>query len=164
MKTFLIKSALFILIGIFPISCKKYEEGPWFSFRGVDNRIEGFWELEYLFINDVDSTAAVKSQLCDGLLELSIPYQLNHQGEWKISPDTNVCKQCKGDWAFSKDKKTLYIGRSNTDTCEFNFVGPFLSSNYVNWEIEKLTFKQLWLSTVFNGQNCWAHFKKVDYP
>ena len=140
---------LFIILIFF--SCKKYEEGPWFSFRGVDKRIEGFWELEYLFINDVDSTAAVKSQLCSGILELSIPYQLKHQGDWKIWPDTNICKQCKGGWAFSKDKRTISIGHDSIDTCAFISVGPYLSSNYVNWEIEKLTFKQLWLSTVFNG-------------
>jgi len=160
------KILLVLFIAMIFFSCKKYEEGLWFSFRGVDKRIEGFWELEYLFINDVDSTAAVKSQDCNGLLFLSIPYDLKHEGDWSLAPVNGTCKQCKGEWGISKDKKFLGIEHRSNDTCEFKSVGPYLASNSIEikWQIIKLTVKQLWLETEYNGQNCWAHFKKVDYP
>ena len=117
------------------VSCKKYEEGPWFSFRGVDKRVQGFWDLEYLFIGDVDSTAAVKSQLCSGLLFLNTLYDINHAGVWSLENENTSCKHCKGEWVFSKDKRDLFIEHPSKDTCSFKSVGPFLATNYIKWKI-----------------------------
>ncbi|MEP7265626.1 MAG: hypothetical protein ABI772_14065 [Bacteroidota bacterium] len=152
----------FTIISLLLVSfgCKKYEEGPLISFRSKDSRIIGFWVLEYLYINNIDSTEAVKTQTCDGGLFFTIPSKHYHEGNWVSVTYTSGCRGCSGYWSLSHNKKTLSIEHRTTDSCSFRSIGPYLAANGVAWEIRRLTKDQLWLATEYNGQNCWAHFKK----
>jgi hypothetical protein len=46
---------IFSLLLASSLSCKKYEEGPWISFRSAYNRILGNWKVISYTVNGVDS-------------------------------------------------------------------------------------------------------------
>ncbi|MFH2095177.1 MAG: hypothetical protein ABIJ16_05710, partial [Bacteroidota bacterium] len=45
--------------------CKKYEEGPWISFRKSERRIEQDWKLESFKINDIEHVNDVIQEFGD---------------------------------------------------------------------------------------------------
>ena len=142
-------------------SCKKYEEGPDISFRSIDKKIYGYWELEYLYINDHDSTAKVKEQECYEKLFITVPSKKNEKGEWvmfKGPSYLNVGGQCiiGGDF-----EPSISIWNIRDSTC-FRSVGVYLRPGEYTWTITRLTKKQFWIKTTWNNQRTWAHFKKVE--
>ncbi|MEP7265627.1 MAG: hypothetical protein ABI772_14070 [Bacteroidota bacterium] len=154
---------LFILL--IPLhGCKKYEEGPLISFRSKDKRLNGIWRLEHLYINNIDSITAVSSQYCNGDLYIYYQSKQHNEGHWETVVDYQNCKKCYGYWGLSHNKKNIYIEHMISDSCTFRSVGPYLATDHDEWEIRKLTMDQLWLSTVYKGQNCWIHFKSIKKP
>jgi len=65
MKTKII--IMLIIICLFLLTCKKYEEGPAFSFRSVKNRMYGQWRVRELLVdNAIDSINPDSEQLTSG--------------------------------------------------------------------------------------------------
>lgn len=53
--------SLFVMIIVFISNgCKKYPEGPKFSLRSINSRLEGRWEMIRYDIDDIDSLSIVK--------------------------------------------------------------------------------------------------------
>ncbi len=161
MKTFLIKSALFILIGILPLSCKKYEEGPWFSLRSIENRINGNWKLEYLYINDNDSTSRVKEQECYDKLLIKINSKTPKTGSWQMYKGPTFLNVYGTCFIGGKNCNEFNIWNFRDSSC-FQSVGAYLRPGEFNWTITRLTNKQFWIKTTWNNQRTWAHFKKIE--
>ncbi len=66
-----------------------------------------------------------------------------------------------GDWDFTNDKKDLTIhGIPSSNLGET----PFITGLQVNWEIQRLTDKQMWLKVNYNGIEYYTKFNKLkDY-
>ncbi|GAB4278096.1 MAG: hypothetical protein Kow0068_01590 [Marinilabiliales bacterium] len=47
---------LILIVLLFNVACKKYEEGPCISLRSKDNRLCNYWDVDFIYINGIDST------------------------------------------------------------------------------------------------------------
>jgi hypothetical protein len=150
----------FIISAVIISGCKKYEEGPCFSLRSKENRVRGEWELEYLYINGVDSTQAVKSQTCYGNLFINTESKHYLEGNWDLKYDYHSCNRCDGTWSFEDKNRVFIFDVEERDTTDFKPVGPYMNIKHRSWEIRRLTKDQFWIATNFNGDECWVHFKK----
>ncbi len=130
-------SLLMIMVLLFSLSsCFRYDEGPFFSFRSVKNRVSGNWELL-----DISSFA----------LNEDIFYEMDKDG--RVTRTTTfeqngemVTEVSDGTWNFEDGKKDL----------EITFDGESPRS----YDIQKLTNQDMWLrEKVIERQ--WE-FKKVD--
>jgi hypothetical protein len=101
------------------ISCSKYEDGPFITFRSKKFRLEGTWKYQAIIYKDNGVTVT------DNLPTLKMTFLKNgtysentgYAGTWKFSGTTNL--------VINKSKDT-----SNIE---------------ISWEIIRLANKQLWL-------------------
>lgn len=158
MKT---KSILFalIIISILLFSCRKYDDNPLIDIGSVQCRIEGIWDVQYIFVNSVDSTYYLKSDTCYRPLKfLSYEEAISNTNVVSANQNYTAC-DIYGFYSFVNSKNDLSI---DLYSCGFNNVG-FFGCHYgqaLIWEIKKLTSDQLWIERTSNGINCWIHFTK----
>lgn len=115
--------------------CKKYEDGPYISFKTRKERITNIWKVEKAYRDGQDITDVYQTQN-PGLTwhfddNQNATRSLSQQGE-KIN--TN------GKWAFQSDDEELAISLSN----------PLYSEEIV-WVIKRLTTTQLWVMYTVDG-------------
>jgi hypothetical protein len=136
---------LFIIF-LFIISCR-YEDGPTISLRSPEQRLKGYYDVNSFSINDIDSTTYYKDSCgCD--LWIS-------PGESKIVNYVCILTACKGEdtWGsflLSNKRDKLFI---SFDSTSMGGIGPLSSNTYIEWEIARLTNKNLWIKTNYNGKD-----------
>jgi len=143
-----------IIIPILIFSGCRYKEGPLISFRSIEKRIKGTWEIVGLTSDGVDSTQYYKDS-CGG----------NMQVLWdSSSPDR------RGSFNFINGKKDLsaechFDGSDFSTVIDVNFgnqnkiIGP-IGNGKSSWKILKLTMKNFKISTDINGKTYVISFKK----
>lgn len=139
--------------------CRKYENNPLFEIGSVQSRIEGVWDVEYIFVNGVDSTIPLKSDSCYSSLRFLSPSQGTSNTNIVSSKQNYTNCDIYGFYGFVNDKNDLSI---DLYTCGFKKVGFFGCgfNQAMTWKINKLTSNQLWIERTSNGINCWIHFTK----
>lgn len=153
---------IFISIALLSLfGCRKYDDNPLFEIGNVEKRIVGVWDVEYIFVNGVDSTLALKSDTCYRKLQFL--------GEGQGTSNTNIVaspqpyNRCEiyGFYSFANSKNDIKIDLFN---CGFKNVGFFgcANSQALSWEINKLTSDQLWIERTSDNINCWIHFTKIE--
>jgi hypothetical protein len=144
-KTILIILVLATVVG----GCKKYEEGPCISFRSVTNRLYGEYEITSYTINGEDSL----SLYCDSLK--------NHLEIYFDKADLDINLNIWGTRADGAWRVLLCSCNLTNDNSIFNFnhcggdigTGPFTPiSQKIEWEILRLTKKELKMKTTYNGK------------
>lgn len=145
------KKIILMLIAITTIACacKKYEEGPCISLRSAENRIIGSWDLTELSV--------------DGFDKLDLYYDsLGKDFEFLITDDhLKVCRMYgpKKDgggvrlywiWRLFNEKKILKI-ENTYGTIHTPSWGPFKVFVRLEWEILRLTNREMKLRTIYNG-------------
>ena len=146
------KKILIYLIVITAIvsSCKKYEEGPCISFRSAENRIYGYHELKSITIDG-------KEHLPDFFDSLAIGFDFHY-----TEGSGNVChidgQRKDGDlvymwstWELINHNKILKTTSSQSSPPTV-FYGPFKSFVLPEWEILRLTKKEMKLKTFYEGK------------
>jgi hypothetical protein len=141
---------VFLLLTGVIVSCKKYEEGPAFSFRTVKARLTGDWKYDKIYHNDEDITATISTVPGVRFAKDAKYYVLNSAKE----PDASS-SDGEDTWELIYDKEKLRI------TNHYTLLGtPQVYE--VTEDIIRLTNCQLWLkSTDANGDvyethlECW---------
>jgi hypothetical protein len=152
-------SILFILIFS---GCNRFEEGPFLDLHSVKKRLKGTWELEILNVGGIDSTAFAKRVGCNPRMQIEVGDGTNKSGS--IYPDGSSLDSCSsyyGTWALTKHKDEIYFSIRYMSGNIYQPVGPYLALDNLTWDIKKLTMDQLWLDITYQGQYCWAHFRKL---
>jgi len=143
------KKLFFILLLIASLAgaCKKYDEGPWLSLRSAENRLYGAYTLTQYTVNGTDSLSLYNDSL--GLIF------------WFMYDDVNSIKLCIIDrsrkdggwatlnwkWRFKNKNKVIDIESAGGST---NGTGPFGINKLPEWEILRLTNKEIKMKTNYN--------------
>ncbi|MFH0893930.1 MAG: hypothetical protein V2A54_05800 [Bacteroidota bacterium] len=149
MKRFLIFFIAAIITSTFIESCKRYEDGPLISCRSVENRVDGNWNVEFYFVNDVDSTISYNDS-CG--CEISIHFDYDRQ-DFVLG---SCKKNCSGSFSLSDNNTMLNVTMSHFEN---GIGGPFYTLETVNWKILRLAKDELWIETNFNSK---IYFVKLN--
>ena len=118
-------------------SCSKYDDGPWISLRGKENRLVNPWKYSLVLRNG--------DNVMDGKVPGSINYTessigFNEEGRFtEINSIDAIASQKDGNWAFDEDKTILQLTFDD-------------GSEDRNLTILKLKHEELWLKEV-SGEN-----------
>jgi len=160
MKTILLKIGTVLFILLLISSCKKYDEGPWISFRTKEKRIIGTWEVNKFYVNGNDS-----SQF---FLKYDSPIFSFEKSSIYISladmhrPPENTTKYLDGYWDFIDNKKGISMsfethGEQDDSNLEY---GPFQGEKDSKWEIKKLKTEEFYLETDFENSHYRLELKR----
>lgn len=127
-------------------SCKKYEEGPAFSFKSPENRIIGKYSLEKYYINGVELN------LIENNIEFyEIEYMKNGKGLKNIKTYGDI-QSTEFEWEFDK-KKTKIREREKG-----------LNEQWGTWSVYfsiiKLTNNEFWIRDENSIEKQEFHFLK----
>ncbi len=108
-------------------SCKKYDDGPSLSLRTKKSRLAGEWEV--VEING-------QSQSNSGY---DMIWEFEKDGDFKFTYEYgSYSYSMSGDWEFESDKEVLELQ---------------LDGDNVEFDIKRLTNKELWLEQTYPGSN-----------
>ncbi len=144
--------AIFILSIILFSGCKKYDEGPKFTLRTVQNRLtNGDWRLQELTQNGTDVTTSYN--------EIDFKYSFDANNNFGKSTTyyqsyTYLGQLIKvsGGVAFFENEE---IQMGMTSASSYGYFPPVFSydanGKIPTWKIKKLTNKEFWLETTIEG-------------
>jgi hypothetical protein len=118
--------------------CKKYEEGPYLSFRSISQRVTNTWKIESITMNGVEMvnqpqySTQKQFWLGDG--------QYNHT---YIDPTSGLGQRVDGKWELQDSKNKIAVTYNNIVTGK-----PETS---VVFNILKLYEKCMWIRSVDNS-------------
>jgi hypothetical protein len=139
--------AIFVFLNIFS-SCR-YDEGPVISFRTVQSRLTGDWNIKKFSINGEDFTQLlIDSNSC--IMRFRT----------EIVCFTGDCGALTYQWNYElidfKNKIEFDMAYILT-----NFkLGPFRKFNLSTWVIHRLTTKYLWMETNYNDNDYYLKLEK----
>lgn len=122
--------SLFIASVVF-LSCKKYDYGPFISFKTKADRIQNKWKLIKITREDVDVTKSYLFNIKDYIIE----FKDDGTVEKTITDSLGKTYSSFSRWKFTNDK-------SGIDTQVDDVV-------ILYYDIQKLTTKELWLYRQF---------------
>jgi hypothetical protein len=147
---------LFVLIIFCFSDCKKYSDDErryWFytpKCRILYNG--GGWQLESVFVDGVDS----------GGVYCKTPPPAPACPAWnfgnKENKDNYVIGHNEGHWSFSNKKNNIIIKNEGGNGLPPLFISPQGTSQ--EWQIEKLTKKEFWIKTNYNGKEYYLKMSK----
>ena len=124
-----------LMVIIFITSCKKYEEGPKFTLRTPEKRLETTWATDKISINN---------QVYDDNIQVTFSKKetphTDYDGDFNLSENYTIDTVTYntglyGFWQLSDDKNTIYL--------YYSYVNSSFGVGYVtgrdNWIIKKLT-------------------------
>ncbi|GAB4278083.1 MAG: hypothetical protein Kow0068_01560 [Marinilabiliales bacterium] len=144
---------LILIVLLFNVACKKYEEGPYFSLITKKGRLCKEWNVQKFFYNENDSTASFCNKIG---YSFSFGTERFDNSSHKTGHPLNIKNDSMGQyysgwWDLVKDKKELEIDFFYTFTCpEY---GPFGKNRRLFFEICKLTSHDLILECSRYGIN-----------
>ncbi len=94
-KTILLTA--FIIIS----GCKKYEDGPYFSFRSKEERLINKWKINDIIINGSLNDAS-------GVSMIFIEYQKGNSVVFQFTNESGEIETLKGSWKLTNDQKELH--------------------------------------------------------
>lgn len=124
------------VVCLFISSCKKYPDGPLISLRTKQARITARWQMEKYLVNGADST----EKLNPGNSKYNIAFE-----EKQVFTDANI----NGYWEFKEKKEAVRLYNFANTAVPYEF-GLILSGD-CEWKILRLTKKEFWLETDFQG-------------
>ena len=149
--TILFLAVVFITIA----ACKKYPDGPLFSLTTKETRLCKEWDVAYFSINGYDSTAYLRSQPFYGTYKFERPAKGDPGRCFYYS--ANSLYDGVGNWGFDNNKKSVAIDGGSGYT---GYIGPY-GPVRVEWDIMRLTQKELWLKTTYNGKEYFVKFHSI---
>ena len=158
---------LLILITVIPEGCKKYEDGPWISFRSKKNRLIGLWHVEEYRINNYDSTNLIKNRFFFMINYNNRDYDSRRTfGIIDYGPN-GTDYNLHGEWDFlDNDKKfsmKFLITLNGTSYNYYNaWTGPFGTYKVSKWYIKRFTFDDFWLETDYEDNIYYLKLKKDE--
>ncbi|HMT30860.1 MAG TPA: lipocalin family protein [Bacteroidia bacterium] len=134
-----ISLALFIIcITSFIVGCK-YEDGPWISLRSADKRVEGTYRIQKFYYNGADSTLAIQSKPCYGLIEFT--------SDEEIRMNKGSLCSTQGDWVLTNGNYKLVVRFLGN----FEGIPPWSTDNEATYDILELRDDEMTIYTVFGN-------------
>ena len=129
-KKTILAGGLLTAVSVSP-SCGKYDDGPGFSLASKKSRLTGTWELEKRKIGGITQD----------LSNVSLEIEFEKDGDFNVRTTSynTYTYTTSGDWEFSSDKEEI----------EFD---PDNDSNDYEWEIKRLTNKELWVEDEYGDE------------
>jgi hypothetical protein len=138
-------------------SCKKYEEGPCLSLRSAKNRIYGNYKLTTYTVNGADSLNLFNDSLCNNL-------KFFHDNN--SNTDGCTINGVRNDGAYNALVWTWHLDKNNSilivtySSCLTGIgviswpsgTGPFVDTAKPEWNILRLTNKEIKMKTNFNNK------------
>jgi len=119
--------------------------------------VEGYWELEKLVIDNIDTTESVKSDTnCYGYTYFYIREETKEHVMVNIQFYNVAGFNCMDRGYYFHIGKILrldYLGFPKN-------VGPYLSGDEVEWTVLELSQERLHLETTYQGMLCYLTFKR----
>ena len=115
------------IISIAFSSCKKYDYGPFISFKSKESRIVNKWKLVKVIKEDQDETYIYLK----GIKEFSIEFKNDGNLSKSITDSAGKNYLSEDKWLFDSDKMGIYAILDEYHKLYYN--------------IQKLTTKELWL-------------------
>jgi hypothetical protein len=155
---------LLVIAGIFE-GCKKYEEGPWISLRSAKKRLIGSYSVIQYTVNGIDSLELYNDSMYNRF-DIIFDKNTNDFG-YGIDGYRSDGKHSSlvGHWEFNDNKTNLIVSSS---TCYSGFepyhyssgTGPFINNATPEWEIIRLTSKEVKMKTNFNSKEYLINLKR----
>jgi len=136
----------------------KYKDGPMISFRSVEKRLDGTWQVIEYTSNGIDSLQNFKDS-CGYNMKIHFPpdyYNIDISFYTVAGNNSSSSLGNGGRFHFSNNNKIMYVDFNKTS---FKSIGP-IGGGESKWEILKLTMTKFKISTDFNGRNYLISFKK----
>ena len=150
---------LSILIAAIFFSCKKYEEGPCISLRSPEKRLIGHYTITAYTIDGVDSLS---------LFSDSLSTKAEFVRYFRYSDITFSINGRRNDGQFATMNCSCGLVDNNSILhfigCGSNTIGtgPFKDNiRNINWEILKLTNKDLKFKTLYNNKEYVVVMEKI---
>lgn len=135
-----------LLLLLFSAGCKKYPDGPLISFESKKERVMGTWDVVSYQVNGYDSTSVLKNKSGYDMLWFG-------KGTHDLGYLPLVCGSYSGEWKFTNNKKNLDMSfRTYSNMPQPALVGAYRAVS-ISWEIRKLTDKEMWMRTTYNGSD-----------
>ena len=136
----------------------RYKEGPMISFRTVYTRLIGVWQVTEYTSNGVDSLQYYNDS-CGANLYISNFQDYNNRLNMLFYQHSK--KDFHSIIIISDNRKELYVS-SFIDNNNNYFNGPFSPNTESNWNILKLTNKELKVTVDINNKNYRMSLKKIS--
>ena len=156
----ILKKYAFLFIGIIFLissSCKKYPDGPALSIETKAYRIAGrvskTWNIEYFSINGNDSTIYFKSPYYG-----KYQFHRKRDGKANFAFISNHPDVFDGSWDFANSKNDIAFTLASSNVNPKNIMPPN-NTFIILWDIQRLTEKDLWLETTYNGREYYMKLK-----
>jgi len=137
-------NSLIVVLGCFVcfISGCRYEDGPAISFRSVENRLKGEYNIEKFEKGGIDLTDSLKKMICYN------KFIIHKSGDFKAIEPNGTCG-CRGYWVLYDNKKKINLDIRWPDTLIAPLGEPF---DNVIWDIERLVDDEIHLTVNYNNQ------------
>ncbi len=147
--------SIIIFLLIIATGCR-YKEGPMISFRSVEKRLTGTWQIVELTSDGVDSLKYYNDSCGCKMRIGSFYYQ-----DGTLNNDVHIFLEegkhmYEGGLSLSDNKKIINVNFIYTQP---TVIGPFGRAKS-DWKILKLTMNKLKVSIYLNGRNYIISFKK----
>ena len=139
---------LFLFVVFCITDCKKYPEGPWISFRTKETRLLGSWKVQKYLIDGADLTAVKYPNLSANTCYFGFSHTAQYAGD--------SCDSIDGKWSFDNNRTHLAISTKSLKT------GSLFLAEAIEWEIMRLTNKELHLKTTFSSKEYEIFAKKIN--
>ena len=126
--------------------CKKYEDGPYLSFKSRTDRVSNTWKVEKVLKNDEEITVAFNQDLPDLRITFSTNGSLTRNVKVNGIPYTVT-----GQWAFQSDDEEIHIT-----------IDTQLYTEDSVWVILKLMEDELWVNYSINKDVYEVHFTPAN--
>ena len=126
--------------------CKKYEDGPYLSFKSRTDRVSNTWKVEKVLKNDEEITVAFNQDLPDLRITFSTNGILTRNVKVNGIPYTVT-----GQWAFQSDDEEIHIT-----------IDTQLYTEDSVWVILKLMEDELWVNYSINKDVYEVHFTPAN--
>lgn len=170
------KLFIIFILSVTAFSCKRYEENPALVFGSVRGKMNENWEIDKVYLNN---------ELVPSVFDT---YTVSNYDFLIASKKEKKDKSAYFDGGFVVYSGTTYLGvatiKLDDDLTGFSIYSdyPWLSvtanlpatlvdTSYTivegaflreKWEIIKLTNKEFWIKTSYNGKSYETHFKKRE--
>ncbi len=144
-KSFKITTGILLMLFlILSSSCKKYEEGPWFSIYSKAERASGNWRFSLVRIDGIDVTEKYEGQTLNMVKNGGLYWALGYyENSWETYG-------YRGEWKFVNNKNQI----------EMHFTTGVEEEFILIWDIIRLAYGDLRLERYEDGQKIeWRMWK-----
>jgi hypothetical protein len=158
------KILLLIALGVVALACSRYDDGPSLSFRSVEKRLSGLWEIQSLKIEGIDYHSAYMDDsvylrfVISGSKEQLYIYLVEEsKSSSHLSSSALILDDHNKTLSFELPEYAMY---TNITTPIFHLIPAINTEN--TWDINRLSMYDLWISTTHNDSLYELQLYKLD--